>query len=61
VSDAVQAYDVQGGTWSQLPSLPEPRHGSGVTALRGSLYVIGGAAAAGHVQSTRDVYVLDLQ
>jgi hypothetical protein len=32
-----------------------------VTTLRDSLYVIGGAAAAGHVQPTQDVYVLDLR
>jgi hypothetical protein len=30
-----------------------------VTALRDSLFAIGGAAAAGHVDSTRDVNVLD--
>ena len=39
----------------------EPRHGPAVVALRGSLYSIGGAAAAGHVQPTQDVYILDLE
>jgi hypothetical protein len=38
--------------------LPQGRHGAAVTALRGSLYAIGGAAAAGHVQPTQDVYML---
>jgi hypothetical protein len=61
VSDAAQAYDVQRQAWSQLPPLPEPRHGSSVVALRSSLYSIGGAAAAGHVDSTQKVYVLDLE
>jgi len=59
VSDAVQAYDVRRQAWSTpLPNLPEPRHGAGVTALRDSLFAIGGTASAGHVDSTRDVYVL---
>jgi len=38
--------------------MPKARHGAAVTALEGSLYAIGGAAAAGHVQPTQDVYVL---
>jgi non-specific serine/threonine protein kinase len=58
-SDAVQAYDVRKRAWSQLSSLPKPRHGVAVAAIKDSLYVIGGAAAAGHVQSTRDTFVLD--
>jgi non-specific serine/threonine protein kinase len=61
VSDAAQAYDVRRQAWSQLPSLPKPRHGAAVATLAASLYAIGGAAAAGHVQSTQDVYVLDLE
>jgi non-specific serine/threonine protein kinase len=61
VLDAVQAYDVRRRGWTQLPSLPKPRHGLSVAALRGSLYAIGGAAAPGHVQSTTDAYVLDLE
>jgi hypothetical protein len=54
----VQGYDVRRHAWAQLPALPQGRHGSAVTALRGSLYAIGGAAAAGHVQPTQDVYML---
>ena len=61
VLDAVQAYDLRRQGWTQLPSLPKPRHGLSVAALRGSLYAIGGAAAPGHVQSTTDAYVLDLE
>jgi len=60
-SDAVQGYDVRRHAWSQLPALPKARHGATVTTLRDSLYAIGGAAAAGHVQPTQDVFVLDLR
>jgi non-specific serine/threonine protein kinase len=58
--DAVQAYDVEAKEWSQLPALPSPRHGVAVTALEDSLFAIGGATAAGHVQSTATSNVLDL-
>ena len=59
VSDAVQAYDVEKRRWSQLSPLPAARHGVAVTALNDSLYAIGGASAAGHVESTQDTFVLD--
>ena len=59
-SDAVQAYNIQKNTWSsQLPKLPSARHGVAVTALKDSLYAVGGAAKPGHVQSTREAEVLD--
>ena len=58
-SDAVQAYDVESEQWSELPGLPSPRHGVAVTALNDSLYAIGGAATAGHVESTNAAEVLD--
>ena len=51
-SDAVQAFDVESKRWSELPPLPAPRHGVAVGTLEDSLYAIGGAAAAGHVQAT---------
>jgi non-specific serine/threonine protein kinase len=57
--DAVQAFDVQSKRWSQLPVLPAARHGVAVGVLEDSLYAIGGAAAAGHVQATDTVSVLD--
>jgi serine/threonine protein kinase/N-acetylneuraminic acid mutarotase len=57
--DAVQAFDVQSKRWSQLPALPAARHGAAVAVLGDSLYAIGGAAAAGHVQATDTVSVLD--
>ena len=58
--DAVQAFDVKANRWSQLPRLPGPRHGVAVTRLDDSLYAIGGATAAGHVNATDAVNVLDL-
>jgi N-acetylneuraminic acid mutarotase len=58
-SDAVQAFDVESSRWSELPALPAPRHGVAVATLEDSLYAIGGAAAAGHVEPTDTVSVLD--
>jgi N-acetylneuraminic acid mutarotase len=58
-SDAVQAFDVESERWSQLPALPDPRHGVAVATLGDSLFAIGGAAAAGHVEATDTVSVLD--
>jgi N-acetylneuraminic acid mutarotase len=58
-SDAVQAFDVESKQWSELPALPTPRHGLAVATLGDSLYAIGGAAAAGHVEATDTVSVLD--
>ena len=60
-SDAVQAYEVKQRAWSQLPALPAARHGVAVTALKNSLYAIGGAAVAGHTESTKKTYVLDFE
>ena len=57
--DAVQGFDVQSKRWSQLPALPAARHGVAVAVLEDSLYAIGGAAAAGHVEATGTVSVLD--
>ena len=59
-SDVVQGYDIQKRKWSELPNLPEPRHGVAVTALKDSLYAIGGATTAGHIGSTQEASVLDL-
>jgi serine/threonine protein kinase/N-acetylneuraminic acid mutarotase len=60
-SDAVQSYDIRRAQWSPLPKLPSARHGVAVTALKESLYAIGGATTAGHVQSTQDADALDLE
>ena len=58
-SDVVQGYDIQKRQWSELPNLPEARHGVAVTALNDALYAIGGATTAGHVKSSRVADVLD--
>ena len=58
-SDTVQAFDLGSKRWSELPALPAPRHGVAVAALEDSLFAIGGAAAAGHVEATDTVSVLD--
>jgi N-acetylneuraminic acid mutarotase len=57
--DTVQAFDVESQRWSKLPPLPAPRHGPAVAVLEDSLYAIGGAAGAGHVEATDTVTVLD--
>lgn len=59
-SDAVQAYAIRSRQWSPLPNLPSARHGVAVAALKESLYAIGGATTAGHVQSTQDADLLDI-
>jgi serine/threonine protein kinase/N-acetylneuraminic acid mutarotase len=58
-SNAVQAYEIQKHAWSRLPNLPHARHGVAVTALGDDLlYAVGGAAEAGHVQSSQEAEVL---
>ena len=44
---SVYAYDVVRRRWSRLPDLPTPRHGLGVAALNGTVYVIGGGPQPG--------------
>jgi non-specific serine/threonine protein kinase len=60
VSDAVQGYDVKGQRWAQLPPLPTARHGAAVTAVKDSVYAIGGATVPGHLGTTKEAEVLDL-
>jgi len=43
----VYAYDVTRRRWRRLADLPTPRHGLGVAALRGVVYVIGGGPQPG--------------
>jgi N-acetylneuraminic acid mutarotase len=59
-SDQVQGYDINGGTWSQLPPMSSPRHGASLAVVKDALYAIGGATEAGHVGATRQSEVLDL-
>jgi N-acetylneuraminic acid mutarotase len=44
---SVYAYDVVRKSWNRLPDLRTPRHGLGVTALDGTVYVIGGGPQPG--------------
>jgi N-acetylneuraminic acid mutarotase len=43
----VYAFDVSRREWRQLPNLPTPRHGLGVAATAGTVYVIGGGRTPG--------------
>jgi N-acetylneuraminic acid mutarotase len=46
-SAAVYGYDVATGRWRRLPDLPTPRHGLGVVALDGKVYVVAGGPTPG--------------
>lgn len=45
--DSVRRFDVTAGTWSTLPSLPEPRSSLDAAVLGDSIYVVGGWQLAG--------------
>ncbi len=51
VFDNQERYDPATDRWTTLPSLPTPRHGLGVTALDGRIYVIGGGPRTGFAQT----------
>ena len=46
------AYDPVANLWEDLPPMPEGRHGAGVAAVGGRIYVIGGGPSTGFSQST---------
>ncbi|MDQ2981679.1 MAG: galactose oxidase, partial [Actinomycetota bacterium] len=46
-SGGVYAYDVRTRRWRRLPNLPTPRHGLGVVALGGRVYVVAGGPTPG--------------
>jgi len=46
-----EAYNAATNTWTTLEPLPTPRHGIGVTALGGRIYVIGGGPHTGFAQT----------
>ncbi|MEM8862899.1 MAG: kelch repeat-containing protein [Chloroflexota bacterium] len=54
----VYAFDPLSNSWAELPSLPEGRTGAAGGIVEGTLYVIGGANAAG--EATADCFMLDL-
>ena len=49
----VYRYDVERRRWSRLPNLPTPRHGLGVAAVGGKVYVIGGGTSPGSRSARR--------
>ena len=60
-SDLVQGYDIQGQRWSKsCPPCPARATASPSPPSRIRVYAIGGAAAPGHVESTKAVEVLDV-
>ena len=61
VLDAVQAYDPEAGTWSELPPMVTPRHGLGVFGIGDTLYALGGALGAGHTDSASTAEALDFE
>ena len=60
VTGAVQSYDIETETWSELPPLGTPRHGLTVVVDGARLYAIDGALDPGHAESTTAAEVLDL-
>jgi N-acetylneuraminic acid mutarotase len=56
-SAAVYRYDVGAGRWGRLPDLPTARHGLGVVALDGRVYVVGGGPTPGLSVSGANEYL----
>ena len=61
VVDAVQAYDLEAGSWSELPPMLTPRHGLGVFGIGNTLYALGGALGVGHADSADTAEALDFE
>ena len=49
---AVHVYDVESGSWSEAPPLPEPRGGHAAAVVDGKIHVVGG----GNSVSTLDLH-----
>lgn len=47
VFSQVEAYDPASDTWTALPDMLTPRHGTGAAAINGRVYVPGGATVQG--------------
>ena len=54
----VLAYRIRDGRWTRLDDLPTPRHGVGVAALGGRVYVIGGGPEPGLTVSSANEALL---
>jgi non-specific serine/threonine protein kinase len=59
VIPAVQAYNLRSQKWYELAGTRVARHGAGVVALGRTLYVLGGATAPTHAESTDEAEALD--
>ena len=46
-----ERYDPASDHWASLPPLPTPRHGLGVAAVNGKIYIIGGGPRTGFSQT----------
>ena len=49
----VKKFDLHNGTWSEMPSLPEPRSSMDATVLDGYLYAVGGWSMTGESDETK--------
>ena len=56
------AFDLQSGTWSELPPLPEPRSSFDAAVLDDTIYVVGGWSMQGDADAQwhKTAYALDL-
>jgi hypothetical protein len=52
-----ESYDPSLNTWSENPSLPEARHGTGAVSINGVLYVPAGGAINGGARPTNTLLV----
>lgn len=52
----VERYDILGGTWSTVASLPSPRSDASAARIGGKVYVFGGCQGTGVILADVDVY-----
>lgn len=57
---AVDAYNVERDTWTELPDLPQGRHGMAAAIVENTFYAIGGSTVPGQVQNVDRVDTLPL-
>jgi non-specific serine/threonine protein kinase len=57
----VQSYDIRTQRWSALPDMVTPRHGAAVVGVGQTLYVLDGAEAPTHAESTSVAEALDFR